>query len=1139
MQIEDILPEVWLEKNKKHKNDQEIKKIESVINNLLPWHKLHLDFIVNSNSNQHFYSKLLKLLEDSGKDHYSVYFHYNPIPYEVSSLIVSIITFFKVGTKDEIYQICSKLDSNNKFWFNDRIRLLRAANRLPHLFFIKHEVEAKIFQFIKDNNNEGSTEIADRYLSLARAIIVTSVDDASVYFEEAVNITLKFGDELVQRWEAIAALADHTSKAGNTEGHIAYDFIRTAEVVGEYVAREKYWNRNEAVQICGKLNPNIAISALSRWRERDIGWFDGQLFYLIIDLVESGTISPEQGWTFTPFFKDHDIVKLASICINKSNIQSTKDCILKDSVFNLENEGAENTRWRKLRELAAHNNLFNQTLIKNTDLIPESSEEEEPALFIENNRTNNKRHWDDIFNNLDLTCPYHLKKAVKRFDDSYNEGKLNLSNSFWKEATIRVPENDIYKFIENIISSESIDYYELTKFFSVLPTEWTRKVSYKRKLPSLLLKIGCSYATNLANSYSLNRFLKEAKVDKTNKLKLLEGIINGLANYGDINDPNLLFGFIETSTALLNPEESYEVLKYSLERVKLHIDDSFGDGIWNRSLFVDNDLDKNIAGFIWSSLGSPRANERWCAAHCVRKLSELNCCQIIDSLMNWLISEDAGAFGYKEYPFYHLHAKVYLLIALARISITKPNILKDYKDIIIDLALNKEHLLINIYAAKIIINLSNSFPSLINNENLLEVKKVGKSQFPIEDREHFYKTKSYWHKKGVVNQELEFHFSWDFDHYWFEPLGEVFGISSEQVQELATKVLLTEWNIKTTGGYNNDPRVNLWNRSTRQNDTYHSHGGYPKSDNLDFYYSYHSMMAVAAKLLSKMPIIQRNDWYEDVWKEWLNRHILTRSDDKWLADARGAVPLQRPEWINQNNSESWKSDITEDDFMRILIDKNQEENWINIHGGWHEIDNERTENYYINTALVSQETSDSLLNALSTCKDPYDYKLPYYNEERAEVDFGSFKLKGWIKNCEISKRLDDMDPHANEIYYPPYDISDNLKNMYSLHPCDEGKIWFSKALEKTVLICDIWSSYKAYNEDEPPQKGIKLKASLSFLQILCKRLNCEVIFKVSIKRDITYKYRSDKHEYTKPTYKIFLLSPDGSIRNNKGYYQIR
>ena len=65
--------------------------------------------------------------------------------------------------------------------------------------------------------------------------------------------------------------------------------------------------------------------------------------------------------------------------------------------------------------------------------------------------------------------------------------------------------------------------------------------------------------------------------------------------------------------------------------------------------------------------------------------------------------------------------------------------------------------------------------------------------------------------------------------------------------------------------------------------------------------------------------------------------------------------------------------------------KDGDELWINVKGDWHEKNNERTEKFYISTALVSPKTSGALLRALATYSDPNDYKLPYFHKKRMEI----------------------------------------------------------------------------------------------------------------------------------------------------------
>jgi hypothetical protein len=67
---------------------------------------------------------------------------------------------------------------------------------------------------------------------------------------------------------------------------------------------------------------------------------------------------------------------------------------------------------------------------------------------------------------------------------------------------------------------------------------------------------------------------------------------------------------------------------------------------------------------------------------------------------------------------------------------------------------------------------------------------------------------------------------------------------------------------------------------------------------------------------------------------------------------------------------------------------------------------------------------------------------------------------------------------------------------------------------------------------------MRLKANLPFLKQLCTTLNCELIFEVSIDRDISHKYSSSDDEYSKDQHKLFILSADGKLRTTDKDYQL-
>ena len=580
-----------------------------------------------------------------------------------------------------------------------------------------------------------------------------------------------------------------------------------------------------------------------------------------------------------------------------------------------------------------------------------------------------------------------------------------------------------------------------------------------------------------------------------------------------------------------------------MTRFELQIDDEYADGCWSSWLTPPEEISMAFAGFVWSALGSPMSETRWRAIHCVRRLFEADCDHEINALIDWMIRGEVGAFGSHKFPFYNLHARLYLLIALARGSINNSQILKGHYDIFAQYALRDiPHILIQKYSSLIAINIENEFPNTYEQNVLEQLHQVGISQIPVEEMSnHREKHESYWHIKGQVDRSLEFHHGYDFDRYWLEPLGDVFGITGKQVEELATEVVIKEWRIGTNASLRNDPRTELWRSQRNERLTSHDHGSYPRADNYSFYLSYHAMFVVAGRLLQKMPCVHVSEGYEDEWSEWLHRHLLTRFDGRWLSDRRDPAPLIRRRWINERKTKNWLMEITPYDFLDgILVERNGE-TWLNVYGSWEDGDSERSEEFYISSALVSPQASQSLLNALTSCSNPHDFKLPDYEEKRMEYNSYPFELRGWVCRQNKDNRLDEYDPFSGQIAYPPYKIGQSIVEKLGLIVDSEQREWFLPKTKKASLLCELWSTNRTSNDKDSFRHGERLSASLTFLKKLCIDLECELIFEVQINRQLKQKYNresDDKLEYTPPNCRIYILSADGKLRDAEKNYQL-
>lgn len=1137
--IDEIIPKEFTAKEKKYELNNEIRNFEEVVSGLIPWFLLRANILNGNNVNLIDAAK--QASEASHKARSSRYSSYDALPYEVTEICASILILSgSINQKDANDFYYNFLHDSKAFRLPEKLGLLHAVYRIPQLSGIRQELESNCYQHIRASHNERTDETAGYYISMARAVCVESVDDARAYFDESVNIVSRFGDEIVQRWDAVVSLAERASEQGEISNQLAYRFIRCAELVGEYVDREKYWDRSEAVQICARMSSGIGISAFSRWRDRHVGRFEYQLEGLLFELINSSKVTPAVGWSLTRFISQHQLNNILSICLEKELSHETQRALLDDAVYLLQIEGAYEDYWRKLKDIASEYKLSN-TQLNSVVSSFENKEKESPKIqehdYIDVSSDSEQKDWNKIFNGISIATHDGFEELMQRFKTAQAEDEFRWhERSFQKEILSRLNRASVGDFIEICLQSIHIDYYDAVYILSQLPKEWTNKISFKKD--NMVFRLGQRYANDLTNEYSFNHFLKELDLDQYLVAKLKSGILSGLENSNDLTNADSFFGFVKLASHSLDANDSIQLTDYSLSRFELHIEDDFGDGIWCDWLEVPDDIHKNIAGFIWSALGSPRSTERWSAAHCIRKLAELKCIDVLNALIEWLKYDKVDAFGCKQFLFYNLHARQYLLIALARVSLEQPELLSKYSKVFSEYALSEPHILIQKYASEVAINIEQAFPKTYTQNILTRLSNIGKSTFEVKEEDYDYITNSFWHNKEDIDTDIDYNFGWDFDRYWYEPLGKVFGVPEKQIEDLAANVIIHEWGIANSGGYNRDPRVELWNQSSYERETSHDHGRYPRTDNWDFYLSYHSMLVVAAKLIEKMPVIKSRDSYDDEWEEWFSRHILTPDNGKWLSDFRAPLPLKRPKWITEEKNDGWRTNITEENFIDCLKVRGSKELWINVEGGWHEKYNERTEIYSISSALVAKETSDSLLRALDTCSDPYNYKLPYYKEDRMEIEDGIFVLKGWIDEHTNYLRLDEADPYANNITYPPYSLGEDIIKRLGLISGNDGRQWYINQSNEISLICEAWSSHNQDRNEEPNQSGIKLKASLSFLKHLCIILDCDIIFKVGIKREINYKYDRENREYTKPQYEIFILSADGILKTTGTDYQL-
>lgn len=1140
--IEALMPKSKWEQSEYDRNE-ETKKFTQIVGGLLPWYLLRIQAIERNINN--LADAILTAEQASSKATSGLYQRFDSLPFEISEVHFLILSFASDASPGDIKTSVSKLlDGDSKFRLSDRLIAARTAFRSTHLSSVCADIERSCRKEISSAFDEHVEDSANSYVELSRAVLSASPDDAVCYFNEAIEVVSKFGDEAIERWDAVMAVATRTSEGSCVSPEAAYRFMRCAELIGNYIDREKNFDRDEVIRICTRLHPPSVFTGLSRWRDRDIGRLYRQIPALAKEIVKTKVVSPLAAWSLSTFYWEYDFAGFAATCIEQDEDPNHRQFIFDSVVHDLRLRGANESAWNRLEEIAQQHSLAQGKLTEIKEFLAmggklqhENDDSSSHSSFHHEKETS-RINWACLLDDLCLTDTADLSTAINRIDAL--DGPRNYEE-FWPEVFKRVSEDDAREFLLAITDVEYADLYDVGHALSHLPESWCNKVSVQRVWPKVLNMIGQRFSSELTNRYQRNHFLKSIKIKQGNEFTILhDGIVSGLASSSDLASASMFFNFIEMIAPSVAIDEAAELLEFALHRFELHIDDSFSDGPWDNWLNPPDNAKDAFTGYIWAGLGSPRSEMRWEAAHCVRRLAESGCKSEIDSLISWAKKGSADAFVGHLFPFYDLHARLYLLMALARVALDCPEILKQHSALFADYALSSMHVLIQQYAADITQAVETSFPGTYEAEILEKIRNVNVSLFPARETEGYHREQldSPWHKRGEVDQGLELYFGYDFDRYWFDSMEHVFGISVKQFEELAREIVIKQWAVKTEDKFIRDPRLPTY----RERETWHSHSAYPRTDDYKFYISYHAMFTVAAKLLQKMPILNNREWHGDEWGEWLNRHSLTRSDGRWLADRRDPAPLHRRAWVFEPKRKDWRWEIMPNDFLDGLLFERDGENWLNIFGSWSDIEERHEERFSISSALVAPEASSSLLNALSTFNRCHDYKLPNYHEDDFEFGTPPFSLNGWIVDKDVENRLDKFDPAAANISFPPYQVGTRFSDHFELQADIEKRAWRLPSSTNASLICEIWSDESLDDSDSPARHGKRMGASLEFLLSLSREFNSDIILEVQIERHMCdYAGRRDRDEfgYTEPYCKLYVLSQDGRLRDASKSYQLR
>ena len=995
------------------------------------------------------------------------------------------------------------------------------------------EWAAMAFQLIRDERDDAESKASD-YIEAARAVLtINKGTEARAYFDEAVAVASKVGDENVSRWEGMLYLADGAAERDGRAPAVAYRFARCAELTWDHVARDKHFDWSSTVEALTGLCPASAFAVLSRWRDRGFGWTGRVLPLAAHALVKQGRIDPRDVQPLVAFDGRWDHAALLDAALGRCATLDERNAAtaLLCRYMGFSRDGA--STYSQLQEVAARHRLsipgldgrIASAAREKRTVAAQSGEQSEGATSASGLGTT---EWDGIFSDdNDLTT----SDGLARCRAAYSHADVAQSPGvFFAEAVLRVPAGAEPEFIRAACGPPNLSLYGLQEFLAQIPQRWRDRPSVMRSLAAgtkTVCRRDCMKVVK-HRYWRVFPFDGSAALAGVTEAEVIDVVLDGVGQSTDLADTERLFSLVGLLASRLDREQALDAFRFGLDLFDAVLEERDGDGCWSDELAPPATVEESMAGYVYAGLGAPAAAVRWEAAHAVVGLCALKRSEVLGHLVESAESDLIQPFTDKRLPFYRLHAFQWLMIAFARAATEFPDALRPFAERVARWALDDQpHVMIRQFAARAALPLLND--GGVDSEPGLEdrLRRVNLTAQPIVESSRVERMSHDQPARPAGEDGDRGYFYMDIGPYWYKPLGEVFALPQHCIETEALEVIRNELRRCGATSWRDDERRrrDLYGRGA----TYASHGSYPDIDDYQLYLSYHAMMVVAGRLLTTTPTHHDTTWTEqDEFAEWLSSHDLTRRDGRWLADRRDPTPLERPAWLDRKEDDPGHEAVTRADFDEALKDAATLVVW----GSWSCANAKHVQTVRVCSALVAPDRSAALLRALGTADNVHQYVIPSADCE-GQIDSAGFVLRGWLVQRDSVGDLDRKDKWSGDVIWPAPAPAADIVKLMAIETDSDGRVW-RDAKKRVVMSSQVWGGVNTGDDEEKPEGGNRLRASVDFVTKLLRRSGRDLIVEVRIdQRRRRSRWRSDPGEQddgrTPTRARVYLLTGDGHV----------
>jgi len=972
-------------------------------------------------------------------------------------------------------------------------------------------------------NNDTEVEARIQSLgTLAHSIWIVSIEEAKVIFRKGLDLADALGSDNNDEMQSLVHIAaEYTGPPLLPE--TVHNFGRLNELTFPEETEKFIWGGyGEALARIGGV---ASLAIVSRLADRDKTDLEYSLPSLLTGLIKNDRLDVDLALSLIGLtgvvelwfsWEMHKFVELALPKLSKRN----KELLAKWVTVEFDRVYQSSPPDSSIEKLL---NTFKENSISSDALshFEEFKTRKENNSKKDSDPTNHKFVKDKKKIrpvNFDITNVDALDNDIQKEESDDDRSIIG----YWRVKEILSNETDIDKlvaFVGVIANSETLSLEGKLDSFKHINENWG---SNSTAIELAIIK-AVYVATNknilelLGSDWLVGRTLRDVcELVPNEKTKLIPAFMKSLqGNLEKLSSLDWL-RFASFFISAIDDDAVGNSLNRYVKLASKDIPDNFGDAPWSKDLSLPNDGEKVISGLIWQQLGSPSSKLRWRAAHSILRLAQLDRFDVIELLICKLGDEKSTPFCHAELPFYYLHARLWLAITLAKLSVDYPSKLLKFSTILKkSLKKNYDHIAISQHLIFTLTNLE-KFEKRSGYKKRLQNLSILNTPLSINKiKDNFKRRDSYQGRpKGIPEPAHKVSFDYDFHKSDMDGLARLFGIDTWQVAD-DMSALMAGWDKSITHMYDCPRGIGRYT-DFREDHKYTQGYGH--------YLAYHALLTIAGKNLKQYPIVE-SEWENNAWDDWVSEYILT---SPWLSEKTDLFPTSVPTCdvdFSEANSKTSMSDRRNLAKLSNVNFQGESGENIIINGGWTGNDGV---NYHISSALVERSQVKRLAYAIGSMEPSFQH-LPINDHEYGwETRNIPNPAEKWVFNEEYHReRIDNTDPYGSDTVLNRSSPMSEVLSDLKLHPADtSNRIWIDSH-DHVGFSSKSWGARSGSGRHAKTESGELLFGRRSIIQKYLKQKNRSLIMFVH-----GHKYH-EKHEasgeFVNKT-AIVIFSYDGKYR---------